>query len=154
MPANTAPYPNSQPIAVTTSGAYASGDVVGGIIELKTVNFASGRRVVLTSFQINDKGGAAPALTIYFFKSTPTGGTYTDNSPLVWGSGDSALKVGQLSILTANYLTDASQSSQNLGGLDLKMPVSATSLFMLIVAEGSPTIANGNLTAGAEFNQE
>lgn len=149
------PVANSQAVAVTTSGAsYVAGDVVGGIISLTTVNLASGRRVSLKSLQVNDKGGVAPALHLYFFKATPSGGTYTDNAQLVWGSGDSANKVGQFNVATADYLTDISQSSANYSGLTMDLPVSATTLFVLIVSQGSYTITNGNLTLDLEFNQE
>jgi hypothetical protein len=159
MPANTAPYPNSQLVTLTTSGAgYIAGDVVQGIISLGSatapINIASGRRVVLKSVQVNDKSGVSPNLTLYFFKSTPTGGTYTDNSPLVWGTGDYALKVGQVSILNANYLTDISQSSQNISGLTMGMDVTATTLFLLVLAEGSYTLAASSYSVLLEFDQQ
>lgn len=146
---------NSQAVAVTTSGAnYASGDCVGGIISLTTVNSATGRRVVLKSVQVNDKDGNAIAIEIYFFKATPAAGTYTDNAALAWGTGDSANKVGQLSILAADWLTTNSQSSVNIGDLSMKMAVAATTLFMLIVAKGAATFTNGNLKLQLELDQE
>lgn len=152
---NLAPYPNSQPITLTTTGAgYISGDVVQGIIALPNVNFQPGRRVVLKSIQVNDKSGVAPSLNIYFFSASPSGGTYTDNAPLVWGTGDSALKVGQVSILQANYLTDISQSAVNISGLTMKLAVAATSLFVLVVSEGSYTLAASSYTIQLELDQE
>ncbi len=152
---NQSPYTNSQTVALATTGAsYIAGDVVQGIISLSNINFASGRRVTLKSIQVNDKTNVAPSLNIYFFKSTPTGGTYTDNAPLVWGTGDYALKVGQVSILNANYLTDISQSSVNISGLTEKMAVAGTTLFMLVVSEGSYTLAASSYTMQLEFDQE
>ena len=134
----TAPDPETQSIAVTTSGSgYLSGYVVGTIIPLSTVNAASGRRVRLQSVQINDAGGQACPFHIYFFKATPSGGTYTDKTALVWGSGDNANKVGSLNILSSFYLTDASQSTLSYGGLAMDMGVGATTLYALIIAEGS-----------------
>lgn len=146
---------NSQPVAVTTSGAgYVSGDVVGGIISLTTVNYSTGRRVVLRSFQLNDKGGSAIGYNIYFFKATPAAGTYTDNGAISWGAGDSANKVGQLKVSASDYMTDNSQSSANYSNMNMKMQVSATTLFMLIVAQAGATLTNGNITFDAEFDQE
>jgi hypothetical protein len=149
-----APYSNSQSIAITTSGAnYAAGDCVGGLISLVNVNESFGRRVSLRSIQINDKGGIAPSLNIYFFKSQPAG-TFTDNSAVVWAAGDSALKVGQVSVLNANYLTDISQSAINLSGLTEKMPVADRTLYMVIVSQSTYTLAASTLTAQIELDQE
>lgn len=145
---------NTQAVAVTTSGAYADGDVVGGILSLTTVNYASGRRVALRSVQINNKDGNAPELRVYFFKATPSGGTYTDNSALAWGSGDSANKVGQFKIATTDWLTDGSQSSVNVSNLGMKMTVSATTLFALIVIRTAVTLTNGQFTLQLDFDQE
>lgn len=151
----TVPATNTQVLAITTGGAgYVAGNVVSGILSLTNVNLASGRRVVLRSVQINDKNGNAVALNIYFFKSTPAAGTYTDQVGIAWGAGDSAKKVGQLKIAASDWLTDNSQSSVNVGNLGEKMSVAATTLFMLIIAEGGATLTNGNLTAELNFDCE
>lgn len=142
-------------VAITTSGAgYVTGNVVGGIISIPTVNFLTGRRVSLTGLTINDKGGVAPALNIYFFPTTPTGGTYTDKSALIWGAADRALCCGQIQVQSGNYLTDISQSGVTFGGLNTKLNVGATTLFALIIAESSYTLTNGNLSIVPQFNQE
>ena len=149
------PTTNSQAVAVTTSGAaYIAADVVGGIISLLTVNSSTGRRVSLRSATIEEKGGAAPALKIYFFKATPAAGTYTDNAALVWGTGDAANQVGVLNVLAADYVTDVVQTSVTYSGLDMKITPAATTLFMLIVSQGAYTLTNGNLTIQLEFDQE
>lgn len=142
-------------IAIATSGAgYVTGNVVGGIISIPTVNFLTGRRVSLTGLTINDKGGVAPALNIYFFPTTPTGGTYTDKVALVWGTADRALCCGQIQVLNGNYLTDISQSGVTFGGLNTKLNVGATTLFAIIVAEGSYNLATSTISIVPQFNQE
>ncbi len=144
----------SVPVAVTTSGAgYIAGDCIGGIIPLTLVNYGAGRQVSLKSFTVSDKGGVAPALRMYFFKVTPVGGTYTDNAPVVWGATDAANKIGVVDILTTNYVTDASQSAVNFSSLDMNLPVTATTLFLLLVAEGSYTLAASTLFLDLEFVQ-
>lgn len=156
-PANGVGYaqPASKAVAVTTSGAYAEGDGVGGIISVTTVNYATGRRVTLRSIQINDKDGNSLPLDLYFFKATPAAGTYTDNAALAWGTGDSANKVGQLKVAAGDWVKDGGQSAVNFG-LTLKMPVAATTLFLLIVCPtgSAPTFTNGGLTINMEFDQE
>lgn len=150
-----AAYVNSQSLNITTSGAgYVTGDVIGGIIPLTSVNFIAARRVALRTLQINDKGNVSPSFNIYFLRDTPSGGTYTDNAPLVWGAGDSANKVGQLKVTNGDYMSDASQSSVNYSDLLIKMQVASTTLYMLIVATDAYTLANGNITILAEFDQE
>ena len=157
-PANSgigAATPNSQPVAVTTSGAaYIAADVVGGIISLLTVNSATGRRVTLRTVCVKEKAGAAPALHIEFYKATPTGGPYTDNAPLVRGTTDAANRVGTLNVAAADYLTDVTETTATYSGLGMKLPVAATTLFMLIISQGSYTLTNGNLTINLEFDQE
>jgi hypothetical protein len=145
----------SKMIAVTTSGAYAAGDVIGGIVAIPFTP-RSGRRVTLRSVQINDKNGNSSPLNLYFFKDTPAAGTYTDNSALAWGAGDSANKVGQVKVAAGDYLVDASQSSVNLSSLNVKMPVLASTLYLLIVAPtgSTPTYTNGNLVLDLEFDPE
>lgn len=146
---------SSQAIAVTTSGAgYVATDCVGGIISLTTVNYASGRRVNLRSVCIKEKGGAAPSLHIEFYKATPSAGTYTDNSALVRGSGDSANRVGTLNVQSSDYLTDITETTVTYNDINMKMPVAATTLFMLIISQGSYTLTNGNLTINLEFDAE
>lgn len=150
----TTPY-SPGALAITTSGAaYIAGDCVGGIISIPTVNLSTGRRVALKGLTINDKGGVAPSLNIYFFPSTPTGGTYTDNAPLVWGSLDNALCCGHIQVLNGDYITDASQSGVTYGSLNIELDVTATTLYMIVVGEGNYMINNGNLSIRPEFNQE
>lgn len=145
---------SSHPVAVTTSGAsYASGDVVGGILELTNVAFDTGRPVTLRSLTLRDKNGNAVAMEIYFFKATPTGGTYTDNGALAWGTGDAANCVGCIAIAAGDWLTANSQSFVNISGLGMKMPVTGTSLFAIILAKAAATFTNGNLTLNAEIDQ-
>lgn len=133
-------------VAVTTDGAYAANDIVGGILTIATANFATTRPVLLKSLQVNDKGNNSAALHIYFFKETPSGGTYTNNGPVTWDAADSARIVGQVSIATGDWLSDGADCMVNIGGIDNLMPLTATSLFALIIAPGTPTFANGDLT--------
>ncbi len=145
--------PISKSVAVTTSGAgYVTGRGVGGIISLASVNNVAGRRVTLNSVQINDKDNNSAILDVYFFKATPAAGTYTDNVALVWGTGDSANKVGQLSTVAADWLSDGSQCSANYSAIGQCLPVNATTLFVLIVAKGSYTFTNGNFIMDFEFD--
>lgn len=122
-------------ITIGASPDYAAGDVVGGIVELTGAVDVSGRPVELTSLAVKDAGGQAPALTFLFFRATPSGGTYTDNAALVWGSGDLANLVGAVTVASADYSTLASKSLTIKGDLGHLLDCAATSLFLVIVAD-------------------
>ena len=65
-------------ITLSASPDYSANDVVGGIITLTSVAARDADEVVLRSVVLKDAGGQAPALTLLFFRATPSGGTYTE----------------------------------------------------------------------------
>lgn len=126
----------SPTLTISASPDYADGDVVSGIVTFPTVNYASGKGVVLDKLTLCEDSGQAPALRIIFFKATPASGTYTDNSALAWGAGDLANIVGGFSVATADWVVTVSKSEVTYKDLNIPMAASATSLFALIIAKG------------------
>lgn len=116
---------------------YAAGDVIGGIQTIADAVLVAGGKLKLESVHVRDKAGQAPALRLYFFSATPAAGTYTDNAPLVWGAGDAANQVGVVDIAAANYITLAGVSAQTLSGIGQVHFAAATSLFVLVAANGA-----------------
>lgn len=152
---NKTPYTAEVTVTVDNGNAYAANDIVGGIIEITTVNLSTGRRVKLKSIQVNDRSNEAADLHLLFFKSTPSGGTYADNGAPTWHADDSAKKVGQVQVLTADYLVDGGVASANIGcGDGIRMKPAATSLFLVITTQDAPTWATGDLSLVLEFEQE
>ena len=125
-----------------TAVNYAAGDGVGGIQTIAGAVEVAGGQLELKSVHVRDKAGQAPALRLYFFAATPAAGTYTDNAPLVWGANDAANQVGLVDIAAANYITVAGVSAQTLSAIGQVHTVTATSLFVLIVANGAYNAAS------------
>ena len=124
-------------ITLSASPDYSANDVVGGIITLTSVAARDADEVVLRSVVLKDAGGQAPALTLLFFRATPSGGTYTDNAALVWGSGDLGNLVGSVQVLAADWLTRVGKSMVSIGGIEQVVGAAATDLFLLIVADAT-----------------
>jgi len=141
--------------SLSASPDYAAGDVVGTIIELAVLAAAvAGAKFRLKSVHVVDEAGQAPALLIYFFTATPTGGTYTDNTAVVWGALDGNREQGVVSVAAANYVTVAGKSSQTLSGIDQIHVPSAASIFMLVIANGAyNAAADGNLIITASWER-
>ena len=133
--------------SLSTTPDYQAGDVVGTIISLAVLSTAvAGAKFRLKSVHVADEAGQAPALLLYFFTATPTGGTYTDNAAVVWGALDGNREQGVVSIAAANYVTVAGKSSQSLSGIDQIHVPSDASIFMLVIANGAyNAAADGNL---------
>lgn len=142
------------PTIVVDTVAYAIGDVVGGIITLPAANYASDKGVTLKSLVLKEGGGQAPALYLMFFKATPAGGTYTDNLALAYGAGDEANFVGGVSILAADWVVTSTRAQVTKAGDLLPAAVTATSMFMLIIAKSAyDAVAAGDLKADFTFRQ-
>lgn len=132
------------------TATYIAGDVIGGILTFASVNGASGRPIKIQSIALVDKSQQSVPFTILFFKATPSGGTYTDGSPLVFGSGDYANFVGAVRFFETewvSYPATPTDDFANKNDLNMIVPISATSLFALIVSDDSTTITltNGDL---------
>ena len=144
-------------ITVGASPNYAADDVVGGIITLSNVMAVSGRPALLKSVILKDAAGQGPALSLFFLRDTPAGGTYTDNAAIVWGStgeGDSARRVGLVRVTAGDWYTVAGQSTVVLGGIEQLMGAAALDLFLLIIADGAyNAAASTDLTAEIAFER-
>lgn len=122
-------------ITISATPDYSIGDTVGAIITLPSVMESSGRSAHLRSVTLKENSGQAPALTLLFFRSTPSGGTYTDNSALAWGTGDSANLIGVVRILAGDWYTVASKSQVSIGAIDQLHGSVTSDLYLLIIAD-------------------
>ena len=115
---------------------YAAGDMIGAFINRPV---ADGEIVRLASVQVVDKAGQAPALVLYFFSALPNGAgaTYTDNSPVVWGTGDHQKMVGIVTVATANYKTVAGVSVQTLSNIGQMQYAAAEDMYVMAMADGA-----------------
>lgn len=139
---------------ISASPDYSVGDVIGGIQTIALANFASGLPTKLQSLAVIDKTGASPQFTVLLFKATPAGGTYTDNAALVIDASDLADFVGMVKVVAADWTIPVAGSGvAAIGGIGQILPVTATSLFALIIADATYNAASTSdliLTFGFE----
>jgi len=98
---------NKMSLTVST-GAYTSGDCVGGIITAGKLDSPTNRGV-LKNVCVVDKDNQKPALTILLMRSLPTG-TYTDNGAFALADADEAKVIGKVNIAAADYETIGSKA--------------------------------------------
>lgn len=125
---------------LSTSPDYAAGDMVGATVtSFGNVPNSAGGSIVLETIKVNDNAGQAPALILFFASAdlNGAGGTYTDNSPVVWGTGDKAKIDAIVTVAAANYKTVAGLSVQTLSNVGMTLTPSVTTLYMLVVADGA-----------------
>lgn len=63
----------------TSAGAYAGGDIVGGLLTLENIALSDGGTVMLQEIQILVKSDVAPTWTIYLLDAPPTASVVADN---------------------------------------------------------------------------
>jgi len=132
------------------TAAYIAGDGIGGILDFGAINGLVGDSFAVDSIYISDKSKTKPAIFIEFFKATPVSGTYTDSSPLVYGSTDHANSVGLVSILSADWLdlprVSATASRVNVNDLNLVFAETGAKLYALIHSDSGFSLTAGDWT--------
>lgn len=122
-------------LGVSATPDYAANDVIDRIKTLSNAVDGGPPGAVLTSVTIKEPGGQTPAMTLLFFKATPAGGTYADNTALVWGTNDLANLVGVVRILTTDWITIVSKSMVSVGDIGQFCKSANTDLYMLVIAD-------------------
>lgn len=120
------------------SGAYTSGNVMGGLVTFPNLNLLNGSatiRRVLIADDDNEKS----ALNLWLFRSSPT--VLADDvafAPLI---ADLKTLVAVIPVLAANYTTINSNAYAVLDGLGTTfgLTLPSNSLYMYVVANGTPT---------------
>ncbi len=129
----------------TTATPYTAGDGIGGLIQLFPGSGLAGFGTI-NDISIVDTTNQKSALTLLFFSLLPTGGTYTDNAPFVFGSGDFAKLCdgGVVGIAAADYITINSTGIADVAcQAGVRWPNvadgSAPIIYMAVIAGGTPT---------------
>ena len=151
---NTALVPASVVVTNSTSPAYVSGDVINTTKTISSIGVTGNFSAKLESITLKENGGLSPDLSLVFLRAAPSGGTYTDNAALVWGSGDMANVVAVNSIVSADWIVTASKSMTTLSGLAQVIGSNSTDFFMLIIAKsGYAPLTTTNLTIELGFSR-
>jgi len=127
---------------------YTAGDQVGGVMTFTNATLALGRSGYVRNVLIVDKSKVKAPFTMWLFTLTPTL-VSTDNAPfdMLDASLDTALLIGHVDFLTADYRDTASGSActgRFVGG-DIEMPFVTTTtanIFGVLVTSGTPTFTS------------
>lgn len=138
---------------LTVAGAYSIGDCVGTVLALANVTGSAGGSVILQSVQVKDQDNAKSGLEILLFSDNPAAGAYTDNSAPAFDAGglDWAKYAGRVTVLGGDYLTIGGKADANEDGIGKQIQVVGTTLYMLVISDGTPTYTAGSLTITARF---
>lgn len=144
------PTPNVVRVQVTptiTTGAYTSGDNLGGIQEVANAARASGGSGQILSITILDRSAAQRAAMDLIFFDRTISSQGADNAAFAASDADMAYCLG---IVAAGPYQAAFAGTLNsistLINVGLPFVLSGTSLFCQAVVRGTPTYAVGDLT--------
>ena len=158
--ATTTPPPgfSVQLTPTVATATYIAGDVIGGILEFTSANYASGKDIIIQSVSMVDKSQQSIPCTFLWFSATPSGGTYTDGSPLVFGSGDYAKFQGATRFLETEWATYPATPTDDFASkndLNTVVALAGTSLFALCIADvlETTTLTNGDITINVNGEQ-
>ena len=135
-----------KPTITTDTAIYAALDVIGaaatsGVVTITNAMRIEGGSGVLHSVSLFDDDNEKNPITLLFFDSAPSGGTYLGNGALALASGDKAKYLGKVNIAAADYETlggDAFVSLKSIG-LPVKASGSANLYMIPLVTSGTPT---------------
>jgi hypothetical protein len=138
---------------VTSTTAYAAGDVIGGKLTIADAVVGSGHGGLLQSVFVLDLGNQKAPLTILIFNADPTAATLTNDAKidLTPSSGVDAGKIiRKVNITQGDYETIDNAGSDyaiaDIAALAKPIrPVSGVNLYAAIFTTGTPTygVANG-----------
>lgn len=128
-------------ITVSTS-AYASGDCIGGKLQLLNASRANGGVSNFVKVMIRDASNSAPQFNILVFDSDPTVATLTDNEPVVL-STDLSKVIAQIPIVTADYTTISTDDIAHkvLEDIIIKSAANSKTIYIALVATAAVTFS-------------
>lgn len=134
--------------AMSVGSAYVTGDYIGTTTSPQSftnVVRTSGGSAEIRSITISDKNtNAAVALELWLFSATFT--APTDSAAWSISDADALLCVGVIPITTDRWFASSLNKVYSDNNVGLVVSCAATSLFYALVARGTPTLANGDLT--------
>lgn len=129
----------------TPGGAYAAGDIVGGLVKLASIVPDSHGSLKLISLAVTDTAKQAKGFNIFFFDTAVTIGA--DNTPFDVSAADALHCLGFFTVLDADHVNSVSRSFASKANIQLLMQVakaisnntSAVDLWCVVVTTGAPT---------------
>lgn len=129
---------------VISTGAYANGDTVGGLMTISSAVLYDGLSVYLHSITITDESAQNTGLAFVFFSEDPTASTFTDNAPIVIHADDRDKILGVVAATSSDYFpvgSGLSVASLRGLGLSLKTGAGVNDLWVAAIATEAGTYA-------------
>lgn len=109
-----------------STSAYATGDVIGGKVEISGFNASS-----LVTLSVYDADGEGVQLDFFFFDGTLSG-TYTDNGAFSIASADIDKWFGVVSVATTDYIAAGSDKVASKRSVNFKLPSDIVTVITVI----------------------
>jgi hypothetical protein len=127
-------------ITVSTAGAYAPGNVVGGKITLSGALRAANSTGILQSILVKDNANQKAPLTMLLFNDNPTA-TFTDRAACPDLTADMGKIIRKINIAAADYETIGTIAIADISAIAKMLVAGSASgdLWLVNVTTGSPT---------------
>jgi hypothetical protein len=134
-------FRNSDSVIPTNStGAYADGDNIGGLLEFNNLTPYNGGPARIDSVVLSDLDEQGASIDVILFGANPTNTTFTDNAELDVHDTDILEIVGVVSLNTTSYVVFADNQVAFANDVGLGFKLNGTSvLYAALVSRGTPT---------------
>jgi hypothetical protein len=122
---------------VTAASAYATGNAVGGLITLTSINRASGASILVQSVLVTSKSAQTNPMDILLFNASPTGSTCTDKTAVSIVAADAGKLVGVAHV--TDWTSGGTASVGQMQQPPIGIAVPATTLYACLVTRSTPT---------------
>lgn len=130
--------------AVTAGSAYASGQVIGGLMAFSGLGRVAGGTGLMQMASIQCKSAQSFACDLILFHTNPTATTFTDKAALALNAADFDKIIGVISFTASNWTSLGTPSfAQALQlGMAFKLAGGQVDAYGVLVARGTPTFAS------------
>jgi hypothetical protein len=125
-----------------STGAYTSGDNVGGKVTLASACRDTTGSGIIQSVVITSKSIQTATFDVVFFSADPSGSTFTDNVAQAVVDADLSKVIGVAQCTTVVALAAESIHQATAIGLPFALSGGATTLYAAIVVRGTPTLGS------------
>lgn len=130
-------------LTVTASSAYASGNVVGGLMTFPNVVQATPLSGIIQAISLRFKSVQTGSFDLYLFGSNPTASTFTDKTAPSLNAADFD-KVIAVYSFTANKSGLGTHTIYDLDAVGRAIVLASTSLYGVLITTSTPTFASAS----------
>lgn len=122
---------------VCDTAAYASGDVMGGKLEINLSSFGSNRAFEIDNIQMHDKSGQVKPMDLLIFDADPSASTFTDNGAIAIHATDKPKLVAVVEGGAFVAVTSTKAIWRSAAKTGIRVLPTAKKLFLVLVSRGT-----------------